>query len=230
MSITFGQADPFWVSPLVNFVAVVLGGAITWITTRHFESKTKTEADLAQAYALVFKIQFYADEIWKIDRQIKAAKERSAAEGFEGPLWSKLYDIVGLDESPERISSEELALVARTKDVELVAKVREIETGHAILKQTLSKIHQFRLHLSSSGFARSVNGRVVSFEGPPEKYAEIAPIIIGLNDLSEGLDDMCCRVSSNASDVAGKIGNHLKSNYKFENFISLTVPNESEST
>ena len=179
MSITIGQADPAWVSPLVNFLAVVLGGLLTWATTRHFEQKRQRNQDHALAYALVFKIQSLTDEIWKIDREIKNAIKRAAAENFHGPLWAILDEIIGLDESLERISAEELTLVARTKDADLVIKIREIESGHTILKMVLAKIHELRASPDLRKHAKSVKGRVVSFAGNQEEFPAIAHIFRG---------------------------------------------------
>ena len=223
MRILFGPQSFDWIDPAINLGAVFLGAALAWGTSYFFESNRLKDERKGIAYSLIFKVLFYADEIWKFDQQIAAALDRAKRDGQEGPLWSKLPDVVGFNAEPERITAQELALVADTRHVELVMKILELESGHSILMSATRKIEELRSKLADLKLATAVKGRIVSFGGPIEDYPNYAHIFINLNDLSEGLEEQTSRIARNASYVAGTVGQHLKSHFKFKHFVILAM-------
>ncbi len=210
-------------NPLISLIAVFLGAMFAWVTSFYFETKRQKQRDLAVAYSLMFKVQILADEIWKLDLHLKEAIAQAERAGLNGPLWSKLPDIVGFQKEPERVTAAELALVAETRDITLVTKIRELESGHSILLQTFESIQGLRTQLPALKLGTSVEGRIVSYGGPAEDYPQYAHIFINLSDLSKELEEQVARIASNANFVAASLGNHLKEHYKFKKFLTLSV-------
>ena len=226
--ISFGPPETDWLNPIINLSAVLLGAVLTWITAYTFEIKKENQRDLAIAYSLLFKVQHFTNELVQLEREVYLGIQRAEADGADGPLWTKLVDLIGFRNEPVTISAEELALVARTRDVALVMKIRELESGHLIIMSVWSKISLFRRQLAETDLAESVKGRVVTFAASPEQQAKIAPLMINLNDLSEGLKRDLPRIASEARSLAGKLGAEIKRHYKFKHFVTLHIPDPTE--
>ena len=217
--------------PIINLMAVFLGAMLALGTTYFFEKRQVHQRELGVAYSLIFKIQYLVDQIVKMDNGIGLQIRNARQSGFSGGAWQIITDFVGFKEPSESIFADELALIARTKDVELVTKVRELESGHSILLNSLSKICELRVKLSEAGVGHFVDGRTVSYAISEDELPAIAPIIINLDDLSASFESMIPRIAQQARETAGKIGGHLKSHYKFQHFISLSFPSvDQEST
>ena len=222
MIIKFGDTGFDWSDPLVNLGAVLLGSILAWTTSYFFERKKEKRESLAIGYSLMFKVQEQADEISQLEKAIHDSSSGAKNEGVEGPLWTKLNNIVGFNRSNDPVSSEELALVARTKNQNMVMGIRELESGHRILKSILDEIANLKGELEKLDLGKAVDGKVVTFAVTEQEYPRVAPFLIGLNELSEHLDEMLPRVSAHARKTATELGPFLKKSYGFAHFISLT--------
>ena len=223
MNIVIGAEQSGWIEPTISVGAVLLGAVLAWGTSYFFESKRLKQEQKGIAYSLIFKILFFADEVWKLDREILAAIARANEDGPETPLWTKMQEVIGFEENPERITAKELALVADTQDAELVIKVMEFESGHSILMKSIRKIQQLRNQLTDLKLAQLVDGRVISFGGPSADHPNYAHLFIHLNDLSAGLVEQTSRICEAGREIAGKVGPHLKKHYKFKHFVTLAM-------
>lgn len=228
MNITIGGGGFDWVNSVITLVAVLIGGGIAWATTLHFERAKSHERDLGLAYGLLFKVLLYTDESVKLDLHIKDAVQAAKERGFEGPLWSRLPDILGFKQSPESISADELALVARSKNADLVMKILEVESGHSIVMQSFRAIQELRLKLHALNLDKTTDGRVVSYVGSGSLAAEAAPITASLDDLSDGLEGQVERIAKKAQDITAKLCEHLISYYKFKDFMRASVPDHAK--
>lgn len=230
MNITFGAEQFSWIEPAVSVGAVLLGAALAWGTSYYFENKRLKQAKKGIAYSLVFKVLLLADEVWKLNREISSAMGRPEDGDAKSPLWTRLQDVIRFDENPERITAQELALVADTRDADLVMKVLEFQSGHSILMQAIGRIQELRNQLNDLDLAQSVDGRTVSFGGPVEEYPKYAHIFIHLNDLSDGLETQAARIANTGRELAGKLGPHLKRFYNFDHFVTLTMAPPTQSS
>jgi hypothetical protein len=221
MNISFGDSGFDWSDPIVNLGAVLLGSILAWSTSYFFEKTKEKQQNLAIGYSLMFKVQEQADEIWQLEKAVHDATSGAHRDGVEGPLWTKLNNIVGFNRSHNPITSEELALLARTKDQKIVIDVREVESGHRILKSILDEISSLKKEIEKLDLGTAVEGKVVTFEVTKQQYPKVAPFLIGLEELSEHLDKMLPSVSTHARKTATALGPFLKKNYRFKHFISL---------
>ena len=115
-------------------------------------------------------------------------------------------------------------MIATTKDSNLLMDVRQLEAGHRILKQVLSEIFELRLKIEGLQLDRSIRGRVASFTATPEQQAQIAPYLIGLQELSAHLEGLLPRISDHAKKTASRLGPFLKASYRFDHFVILDFP------
>ena len=134
-----------------------------------------------------------------------------------------LSDTLGFNPSTEPITALELALIADTQDTGLVMNILELESGHSILLQAITRIQELRSRLTDLKLAVAVDGRTISFGGPADEFPNYAHLFIHLNDISNGLDEQAVRIAENARTVAGSVGEHLKAHYKFKKFVTLTM-------
>ena len=230
MNISFSDTGFDWINPLINIVAVLMGSGLAWMASYFFEKKKQDQTDLATGYSLMFKVQEFADEITQLEKAVGDSYSGAQAEGVEGPAWTKLNNIVGFNRIANPVFSEELALIARTKNHQLVMDVRELESGHRILKSVLHEISSLKTNLEAMNLGRSVEGKVVTFGIGKAEFPSVAPTLIGLNELSEHLDKILPRISEHARQTATELGPFLKKSYKFSHFISLSFSDGVEQT
>lgn len=213
---------------------MVLGAGLTYFVTNRLEARRLKEQQLGQAYSLFFAVQKMFDDLVKLLRHIAEAKAQAKAEGFSGPLWAILDDVVGYSEIKLSISPDGLALVAATKDVDLLMGVREVESAHRIYLEAIHTLAELRKGLESSGLQTAVEGKTVSYGATPEQYAKIAPTIIRLETLSASIDTGLPEAVERAREISERLGPHLKEHYKFKHFIFIALevelPNQPGST
>ena len=231
MTLSFGATEAGWIEPAINIGAVLLGSFLAWITSYYFEIVKRKQDDLARAYSLMFKVQNFANELVQLEREVQLGVKRAELDGMSGPVWTKMVNVIGFRHDSESITADELALVARTKDVDLVMKIRELESGHLIMMSVITKIESLRSQMSEMDLAESVQGRTVTFEAKSQQeHARVAPLIINLGDLSEGLVRDLPRICVEARGLANTLGSKLKKYYKFEHFITLHIPGPTDSS
>lgn len=211
-----------WASAANSLLGVLIGAALTYLITRSFERGRIKDLQLGQAYSLVFAIQKMTDDLLKLDQSIKRARAEAKDAGFEGPLWTILDDVVGFSDSDISIPEEALALVAMTKDVELLLGVQEVQSAHRIYLSVLQTLAEQRRKLESFGLQTAVEGKTVSYGATPEEFAKVAPTIIRLEGLSKSLEEGLPKAVSHARDISSRLGPHLKKYYKFKHFISMS--------
>ncbi|MCK0129501.1 hypothetical protein [Erythrobacter sp. F6033] len=226
MIITLAPQELEWIDPLVNFLAVLLGASLAWGTTYFFAQKARNENDLAVAYSLVFKVNELCERIYRLDRHISNCVPKNDDGGFEKPAWPRILDVIGFSRPPEAITSNELALVARTKDNELTMAIKELESGHKIAFECFNRIIEYKGVLAESGFATKADGDVVSFEATQEQYAKLAPTFIGLESGGDGLVEMLPGIRKSSQKIAQSLGPKLKEHFGFKHFVAISFPNE----
>jgi hypothetical protein len=221
VNITLPADDPIWLDRLVNLLAVLLGAFLAWITSYAFNRKAEKDHDLALSYSLIFKIHELCERIVRLEAHIIQCLARAQDEDFDGPLWGVILEAIGFGPEPLAISADELALIARTKDDELVMKLREVEMSHRICFDCYNRIIERKRALSNSGLITEAAGETVSFEATQQQVANLAPLFIELEGSARGLVDLSPRASKEAKEVASKLGPKLKTFYKFDHFVSI---------
>jgi hypothetical protein len=226
MIITLPTDDPIWLDPMVNFLAVLLGAFLAWITSYAFNRKAEKDRDLALAYSLIFKIHELCERIVRLEAHVTECLTQARNQNFDGPSWGVILEAIGFGPEPLSISADELALIARTKDDQLVMKLREVEMGHRICFDCYNRIIERKRLLSNSGLITEVAGEMVSFEATQQQVANLAPLLIELDSSASGLVDLIPRAAKEAKEVASKLGPKLKAFYKFDHFVSIGFPEE----
>lgn len=213
-----------WFDPVITVVSVLVGAGLAYFTTNRFEQKKLKQEQLATAYSIIFKVQKMLDDLLKIEMHLDETKKEASAAGVEGSPWSTMTDIIGFTNSDISVNADELALIAVTKDSDLVMKVRELESGHGSILSALRKLGELRDDLARSGLITHVDGQTFSFEASELEYAQIAPTLINLETLANSLTPMLPRLIAAGKETAHELGPHLKKHYKFEHFITLSFP------
>src|SRR5207247_10375742 len=121
-----------------------------------------------------------------------------------------LDDIVGSSEAEISITPEALALVAMTKDVELLVGAQEVQSANRIYLEVLHTLAEQRRTLEASGLQVSAEGKTVSYGATSEEYARVAPTIIRLAALSESLETGLPQAVAHARKISENLGSHLK--------------------
>lgn len=224
MIITLPAEDPLWLDPLVNFLAVLLGAFLAWATSYAFDKKSEKNRDLALSFSLIFKMHELCERIVRLDAHMTECLARAQQDAFDGPLWGVMLEAIGFGPEPPPINADELALIARTKDDELVMQLREVEMSHRICFDCYNRIIERKKMLSTSGLITEVAGETVSFEATQQEVANLAPLFIELEGSAMGLVDLLPRATKNAKEVASKLGPKLKAFYKFDHFVSIAFP------
>jgi hypothetical protein len=213
-----------WLNPASTLMAVLVGAALTYFSTHIFERRRINEERLARAYGIIFAVHKMTNDLIKLNDHLAQCIGEATQAGISGPTWTKISDIIGFSDSEVSIPPEDLAIVAITRDVEMVTEIREIEAAHHSYIKSMFKLSELRQKLDASGLHTAVQGQVVSFEATPDEYLKIAPTIINLETLTNSLLEGLPRAVLQAKNVASKLGPHLKSYYKFKHFIVLAFP------
>jgi hypothetical protein len=100
-----------WINPVVNLMAVILGAALTYFTTRAFERRKDRSERRAQAFELLLKLQDLINGALAINRQLKRGIAAAEAAGVDGPTWTKLEEIASIGDYEIRLSTAELSFL-----------------------------------------------------------------------------------------------------------------------
>lgn len=205
-----------------GLVGVVLGAALTYFVTYQFERRRAHDERLGRSYGLLFAVLRIADELTKMEIDLRAAIERAKTMGTT-ELWTVMTSSIGYSE-PIRIPPEDLSVVALTQDMNLTTQIGESESAHRIYTQSLQKLDELKAKFEAFGLHTNVEGQIVSFEANSEQFVRVGPTVIQLRTLSESIAEALPKAAEKARSVAERLGPHLKKYYKFKHFITLSFP------
>lgn len=209
------------INSLITIASVLVGGGLAFSTSWCFARRIEKDRELSVAYSLMFKVQKFTNNLMQLNQHVAETSKAASEAGVDGPAWARYADIVGFTGLDAVIHADELALIAKTKDAQLVMDVRELESAHSIALSAISKIQEMRDELGKSGLIKKVEGQTVSFEASQEQFANIAPLLINLETLASGTFASLPEMAEHASQTCMKLGPHLKKHYKFRHFINL---------
>lgn len=212
-----------WVTAATGLIGVVLGAALSYFVTYQFERRRTRAQQLAKSFSLMFAVMKIADDLTKMEGEIRAAVAKADAAGVRGEVWTKLTISVGYSE-PIAIPADDLAIVALTRDQELTTQVGEIESAHRIYTEAVRALAAQQEKFEAFGLHTAVDGQTVTFEANEAQLVRAGPTIIRLRTLAESLCTGVPRAAKQARAVAAKLGPHLKRHYKFKHFIELRFP------
>ena len=136
------------------------------------------------------------------------------------PLWQLLPISFGWDKEIV-LQPAELALLAGTKNHELVTKVQEANSAHRIYTRAANRVGELKLELANSGLAASASGEVIQFEATSAQYAGIAHVINQLEALSEKLGSDLAEATHQAVECGRQVPKVLKDFYTLEHLVGL---------
>jgi len=215
-----------WVTASSGLLGVVLGAGLSYFVTYRFERRRVHDDRLTKSFSLVFAVMKIADDLTKMEGDVQAALAKALAQGVEGEVWTKLTFGVGYSE-PISIPPEDLTVVALTRDQHLTMEISETEAAHRIFLDSMRALQSLQDKFESFGFHKAVDGETVTFEADQEQLARAAPTIIRLRTLSQSMCAGIPQAAKQARELAGKLGPHLKSHYKFKHFVQMTYPDAS---
>jgi hypothetical protein len=210
-----------WVTAASGLLGVILGAALSYFVTYRFERRRTRDDRLAKSFSLVFAVMKIADDLTKMERDVCAALEAAKAQG--GDVWTKLRPGIGYSE-PITIPSEDLTVVALTRDQDLTLQVSEVEAAHRIYLVSMKKFQSLKDKFESFGFHVAVKGETVTFEADEAQMVRASPTIIELRTLSQSICEGLPPAASQAREIAAKLGPHLKRHYKFKHFVEMSFP------
>lgn len=209
---------------LVTLGAVILGGAITYVSTYLFERRKEKRHQQEQAWSLFFVVQDLVNDLVQLNVHVHQSVAQAEQNGVLGDNWTKIPDVVGFSEAEKYISTDQLVILAALKDAKLMMDVREIGSAHTTYLKVIRKLIEMRGLLESSTKVKVVDGSVIGFEADAEEFAKVAPLILKLKGLGDGLALGLPGATAKAMRTAELLGPRLKSHYKFKDFSSVTFP------
>jgi hypothetical protein len=223
MSVLEQAKELDWVNAGSGLLGVFLGAALTYIATYQFERRRDHKAQRGSAYNLLFAVLRIADDLTKMELDLRNAIAKAEMTGAQGEIWTTMTSSIGYAD-PVSIPASDLALIALTRDTALTTEIGESEAAHRIFLQSLSRLEALREKLDSFGLQTRIDGQIVSFEANEAQLARIGPTLIQLRTLSNSIAEGLPKAAAKARSVAERLGPHLKKHYKFKHFMSLSFP------
>lgn len=217
-----GGGDPVWLTSAVALLSTMVGGAVTYWTTHHFERNRDKQKNLSLAYSLIFTAHQMAEDIVKIRLHISESFSQAELQGIRGAPWTKLQDVIGYSEIEMKFSSDEMALIAQTHDQDTLMSLRELENSHRILLTRMRIISNLRNDLSKCAQIVNIQGSVA--ESQIDSTGNSARLIVNLDTISHNLLEDVNEMAENAVRTLEPLGKSLKNHYKFEHFIEVSFP------
>ena len=215
------NAEPSWFNPATNFIALLIGGALTYYVTWNFERRREKREQKSHAFALIFSLQRICNDLMQLTNVLRSISNERAQELASGtPLWQFMPISFGWDEDVI-IRSEELAVLAGTRRNDLVVKVQEASAAHRIYTRAATRVGELKLELMKSGLAASATEEVITFTATETEYAGIAPIITQLAALCDKLGGDLAEATHQATECATLVPPALKDHYKFDHLVGL---------
>lgn len=218
-----GGQDLGWLDAASGLLGVILGAGLTYFITYQFERRRVRQERLGRSYNLFFAVLKIADDLCKMELDLKAGLARAEAAGIKGEVWTKLTSSIGFSD-PIVIPPEDLAVVALTRDNDLTLKISEMEAAHRIYTTSMRKLDDLRDKFETFEVHSGMEGETVTFVADETQLARIGPTIIRLRTLGESIAKDLPDAAFAARCVAEKLGPHLKKYYKFKHFISMSFP------
>lgn len=213
--------EPAWFNPVTNFIALIIGAALSYFVTWKFERRREKREQKAQAFGLIFLLQSACNDLMQLTNILREISfERSEELAAGTPLWQLMPISFGWDQEFV-IKPEELGLLAGTKDNELVMRVQETISAHRIYTRAANRVSELKLEFVNSGLATSSSGQLVSFQVTEQQLAQITPIISQLDALCTKLSGDLAEATHRATECARLVPRKLKEYYKFDHLAGL---------
>jgi hypothetical protein len=226
--LTVGQSGFEWIEPASALAGALVGGLVSYLTTRFFEKQRLSEVYRGWAYAVVFKLVRLSNDLEQTHQHLTNCLGELANIKDNEAIWQRLLDFVGFSDAEIVFSAEELAIVANMKDQKLTMDLMELEAGHRIVTSTLKEMTVLRQKIADSGLAKEINGNVITFVATPEQQAAIAPTMINLDSFAKSLMKNVPELTALAKTVSTSLGRSIKAHYKFKDFVELRYPSDNE--
>lgn len=212
-----------WLTAATGLLGVLLGAALSYFVTYQFERRRTRDDRLAKSYSLVFAIMKIAEDLTKMEDDVRTSLRKAKAQGVEGELWTKLTFAVGYP-SAISIPSEDLTVVALARDQDLTRQVTEVEAAHQIYLEAMRKFQHYLDKFEALGLHTGMQEETVSFEADRAQLVQAGPTLIRLRTLSHSICEGVPRAARQAREVATRLGPHLKAHHEFKHFIELSYP------
>ncbi len=174
-------------------VGAVVGGLIAFgvqiIALREARSVRDQDRLLARqalAHALLFKmVRIYSNSI-NINRTIESYFAVSSERKLHGDPWTFVLPWANL---PERMhfSPDEMGMLLSLKNDDVFNLVMNQDVCHNSLTDIISKFNECRKELTDQLKHEEVDGDKLSGPATPERYMKVAPRIIEVNGLIDGI-------------------------------------------
>jgi hypothetical protein len=222
--LTVGQNGFDWIEPASALAGALVGGLVSYLTTRFFEKQRLREVYRGWAYAVIFKLVRLSNDLEQTHQHFTSCLGDLANIKDNDAIWQRLLDFAGFSDVEIVFSAEELAIVANMKDQQLTMDLMELEAGHRIVTSTLREITTLRQKIADSGLAKEIRGNVVTFVATPEQQAAIGPTLINLDSFAKSLVKNVPELTKLAKTVSTDLGRRIKAHYKFKEFVELNYP------
>lgn len=226
-TLTVAQNGIDWVEPTSALVGVLIGGLISYLTTRMFENRRLSEIREGLAYAVIFKLVRLTNDLEQTQQHLTNCLGALDQIDTNEPLWQRLLDFFGFSDAELIFSAEELALVAGMKNQQLTMNLMELEAGHRIVTSTLRQMTMLRQQIAESGLATQISGNVVTFEANQAQMAAIGPTLLNLDSFARSLIGNFPELTILGRQTSTKLCSAMQTHYKLKNFVRLSYPENS---
>jgi hypothetical protein len=199
-----------WLDAAAEMFPVILGAVIAFATTWWFALRAERERKLSLGYSLFFKASNVANAIYDIERTVREHWSMEDS-GFMPHRWMRTKIPTGFDWARRaEFEPDQLALLARAGEFELINDLLEMARGHDLLYSITGEyakrhellVQEFRRRSRVEG----VEGNRVSSSITSEDVAFLQPDIIVVEDLMSQIEAKSGDVAAFARKVSSALG------------------------
>ena len=212
-----------WADALVTLAAVLVGAILTYATTSLFERRKDREERKAKAIELLLKTQELVNAVLSVDRQVRVEIRDAEADGVNGPAWTKIPSIAGIERYEIQLPITDLSVLVQGRNYVLIQQIAELRDGHNGVIRGLQMLAGMKDSVGQTVGPR-MEGRVGHYFGNLEAdFPQLGPTLANLEVLGDDLLEHLDRLVPKAREVAQMIGRTLRTELKDPQFPAITV-------
>lgn len=214
-------AAPIWLDPIIKLAFLLAGAAISYWSTRRFDTMQQKKKDNAVAYSIIFTLSGIANDLIQLNNiMVRISKTHFHKIRSGKEVWELLPMTFGWDQD-RSFTHEQLALVAAMGEAELVTKLEEAFASHRLFVAAANRVSDLKMELAQANVSRRVEGDAIITDVTADQYATIFPIVMQLKTLAEKLAYDLPEAVDEAKEIASTIGPKLKSHFKFKRLATV---------
>ncbi len=212
-------------------VGALITGVISYCLARQ-SAKIAAEAARAERLAkkkaiglrVIVKVKLLTDTAYSLHKTIEGGIAEAERVGVKGPLVFRLPPVAGHPEGGGiEFEAEELALPLEANEHDLLNELMLMSARQKTLEVSLRDYSARKLDLMKMLPAPVMNGPVGSHFPTEAERAKIAPFVVDLEPLAQGIRDTAAEQLAKCQVISGRIGPVLRKLFADPGFPTLAL-------